>query len=104
MDTEQRLQIAGLNDRFRRGGYGVVITQDARALQDLPGLLRSVREFEAFDADNDPYGEHDFGSITWDVQKVFWKIDYYDEALAFGEYPLSRKCRRVITVMLSSEY
>ncbi len=27
---------------------------------------------------NDPYGEHDFGSIKFQNDIYFWKIDYYD--------------------------
>jgi hypothetical protein len=30
---------------------------------------------------NDPYGEHDFGSFELAGEKFFWKIDYYDFAL-----------------------
>ncbi|MGH7157810.1 MAG: DUF3768 domain-containing protein [Candidatus Saccharimonadales bacterium] len=35
---------------------------------------------------------------------MFWKIDYYDQELKYGEDPLSLDCRRVLTVMLASEY
>ena len=35
-----------------------------------------VSHFDAFTPDNDPYGEHDFGSIDLDGEKLFWKIDY----------------------------
>jgi hypothetical protein len=104
MVTEQVTQIAKLNDGFRRGGFGVTITVGAQALDDVAGLLRAVREFDKFTEDNDPYGEHDFGSIVWQDQKVFWKLDYYDRDLQYGEHPLSSKCRRVLTVMLASEY
>jgi len=54
--------------------------------------------------DNDPYGEHDFGSIKWHERKTFWKIDYYDQALQYWHDPLSPECRRVLTVMLAEEY
>jgi len=45
--------------------------------------------FDSFTPDNDPYGEHDFGTIDWQEEKIFWKIDYYDQALTFAEDPLS---------------
>jgi hypothetical protein len=102
--TEQTKMIAELNDAFRRGGFGVTVTQGIRAIEDLPGLMRAVRAFETFTEDNDPYGEHDFGSIVWHDETVLWKIDYYDRALKGGENPLSRHCRRVLTVMLAEEY
>ena len=98
-------QIAFSNDVFRRQGFGVMVT---RGIQDLGdeavGVLRAVREFNAFTGDNDPYGEHDFGSFSWKDEKIFWKIDYYDESLERWEDPLSSTCRRVLTVMLADEY
>jgi hypothetical protein len=42
-----------------------------------------VMAFDTFTADNDPYGEHDFGSLDYEGQRIFWKIDYYDRA-SFG--------------------
>ncbi|QQR52002.1 DUF3768 domain-containing protein [bacterium] len=97
-------QIAHLNDTFRRGGFGVMVTKGVRELGDAAGIMRAVREFNTFSEDNDPHGEHDFGTIMWLGEKLFWKIDYYDAKLEFGEYPLSQKCRRVLTVMLANEY
>jgi len=68
--------------------------------------IGQVRTFEAFTKDNDPYGEHDFGSLNISGHTVFFKIDYYDQNLEFGsEDPGDpAKCRRVLTVMLASEY
>jgi len=63
-----------------------------------------VQSFHDFNPDNDPWGEHDFGSIKWHNEKTYWKIDYYDQELVYGEDPRSPECRRVMTVMLSSEY
>ncbi len=104
MAAEQASKIAELNDAFRRSGAGVVITVGVQALDDVTGLLREVRMFDAFTEDNDPYREHDFGSIVWQGHKVFWKLDYYDQALRYGEDPLSLDCRRILTVMLANEY
>ena len=68
-------------------------------------VLANVRAFSAFDEDNDPHGEHDFGVIDVENVKCFWKIDYYD---ADGEMlspdpadPAVTK--RVLTVMLADE-
>ncbi len=68
------------------------------------GLLKAIETFRDFDEDNDPYGEHDFGSLIWHGTKVFWKIDYYDPDLKYGCDPLAVECRRVMTVMLAEGY
>jgi len=58
-------------------------------------ILQKVREFSTFTPDNDPWGEHDFGSFEHDGQKVFWKIDDYNGQDGY---------RLVLTVMLADEY
>jgi hypothetical protein len=69
-------------------------------------VLDRVRMFDTFTLDNDPRGEHDFGSFEVDGRKLFWKIDYYDADMAFGsEDPADpSKTTRVLTIMLASEY
>jgi hypothetical protein len=104
MQTENTTQIAQMNDAFRRSGFGVMVTPGVQTLENLAALVDEIRHFTDFDADNDPYGEHDFGTVHWYGEKVFWKIDYYDQELKFGQEPLSPECRRVLTVMLASEY
>ena len=104
MGIEYATKVAKLNDAFRRSGFGVTITPGVQALEDVVGLIDEIRKLDTFTEDNDPYGEHDFGSVIWYGEKVFWKLDYYDQALQYGEDPLSPKCRRVMTVMLASEY
>jgi Protein of unknown function (DUF3768) len=64
-----------------------------------------------FTEDNDPHGEHDFGSLDYEGKRIFWKVDYYDRA-SFGtgrdmgsEDPSDpAKTLRVLTIMLASEY
>lgn len=97
-------EIAHLNDAFRRSTQEVMVTQGVRALPDVLGLVRAVRVFDTFTPDNDPYGEHDFGSIIWYQETTYWKIDYYDAALQYWHDPLDPSCRRVLTVLLASEY
>lgn len=104
MQTEQVNKIAKLNDAFRAAGCGVTITSGVQVLPDLYGLLQEVRRFDAWTEGNDPHGEHDFGQFMWGSEKIFWKIDYYNQGLCYWEDPLSSNCRRVITVMLASEY
>jgi hypothetical protein len=103
-------KIRTLNDAFRRSFAGgkVLMTAGIVALGAVTKakLLDEVRTFDAFTADNDPHGEHDFGSFEIDGHKIFWKIDYYDSAMEFGsEDPADpSKTTRVLTIMLVSEY
>jgi hypothetical protein len=103
-------KIRALNDAFRRTFIGgkVMMTAGIAALPDAAqaAVLDEVRKFDAFTADNDPHGEHDFGSFEVDGRKIFWKIDYYDAAMEFGsEDPADpSKTTRVLTIMLASEY
>jgi hypothetical protein len=101
---ERAAKIAVLNDAFRKTvPMSATITGGVYELPDLHGLIQFVREFDCFTEDNDPYGEHDFGSLDWHGEKVFWKIDYYDQELKHGLDPLDLECRRILTVMLASE-
>lgn len=103
-------QVRALNDQFRRTltGGRLVITAGVQALgpHRLLQLLRCVRIFEAFDQDNDPHGEHDFGAFTEGGDRFFWKIQYYDTKLEYGsEDPADpNQTVRVLTIMLADEY
>lgn len=69
-------------------------------------LLREIASVKDFTPDNDPYGEHDFGSVEYDGQTFLWKIDYYDKDLE-GLSPNPEdpdQTVRVMTIMLASEY
>jgi|SRR6266567_1320571 uncharacterized protein DUF3768 len=113
MDIERKDRITrlrDLNDAFRRtfSGGKVMMTCGVDALPDLikARALQLVRIFDDFSEDNDPYGEHDFGSFELANFKFFWKIDYYDERCEFGsEDPADpERTTRVLTLMLASEY
>ena len=106
-----RQRIRELNDRFRRYGQGRGSIMLTIGLQEKGGkfairALEAVRTFDAFTDDNDPWGEHDFGSIELDGEKVFFKIDYLDLNLEAGsENPANESgTHRVLTIMLASEY
>ena len=124
---EQTARIARLNDLARRA-MGVACTAVATVgFRSLPEADQSqVRElietFDAFDEDNDPHGERDFGTIhqlgdgDWTTERprlredererVFWKLDYYDRDLHFGSEDAANPAitRRVLTIMLADEY
>ena len=57
---------------------------NAKGSEFVGKALVRVMAFDDFTADNDPHGEHDFGSFELEGEKVFWKIDYYDLAGEFG--------------------
>lgn len=108
-------KIRGLNDAFRAtspppggGRDRVVITQGVQALggDAIVACLNKVAAFDAFTPDNDPHLEHDFGSFEHEGEKLFWKIDYYDEHMVYGSPDPSdpAKTTRVLTVMLAEEY
>jgi hypothetical protein len=74
----------------------LVITRGINALGDeVLDILQKVREFSTFTPDNDPWGEHDFGSFEHEGKKIFWKIDDYNGQEGY---------RLVLTVMLADEY
>jgi Protein of unknown function (DUF3768) len=52
----------------------VVVTPAVRALplDKNAALLEAVRTFNTFDRENDPHGEHDFGSIGTDGETYFY--------------------------------
>lgn len=63
--------------------------------------------FDTFTADNDPYGEHDFGAFDAGGEKIFWKIDYYDARdpdLGADNPADPETTERALTIMLASEY
>ena len=103
-------KIAFLNDGLRRtfSRGRVVMTAGVAALPEekLAQVLDRVRHFDEFTKDNDPYGQHDFGSFAIDGQDYFFKIDYYSSDMQAGsEDPADpEKTTRVLTIMRADEY
>lgn len=110
MTQAKTLRIRKLNDAFRTNclfddgfktrGIHALPTQTQRR------IFEAVQDFDAFTPNNDPHGEHDFGAITVDGNKVFWKIDYYSQDLQSGSEDPSDPTvtRRILTIMLAEEY
>ncbi len=108
--SEKRERIRALNDELRRTFQGGRVLQ-TRGIQALgPELVAQVHErvrtFAAFTPENDPYGEHDFGSFELQGVRIMWKIDYYNLSLDGGsENPADPEATtRVLTIMLAEEY
>ena len=84
-----------------------MVTPGVRALapDTISAILAAVAGFSAFDADNDPCGEHDCAILTVGAERVIWKIDYYDRSLS-GHSPTPADpavTTRVLTIMLVEE-
>ena len=99
-----------LNDNFRTTFVGgqVVMTQGVAELSadEKARVLLTVQGFTAFDAENDPHGEHDFGNFELAGETYFFKVDYYSPDLEGGsEDPADpEKTTRVLTIMRADEY
>ena len=107
MSTEK---VRELNDSFRKSFAGgkVVVTASVAELPDMvrANALLEVARFDRFTENNDPHGEHDFGSFELVRRTFFWKVDYYDATMEFGsEDPADPdKTTRVLTLMLAEDY
>ncbi|MGV7222178.1 MAG: DUF3768 domain-containing protein [Nitrospinales bacterium] len=106
-----RNRIAELNDLCRTalgvGGRFLQTPGICGLSQTEQSRIRELVElYDDFNKDNDPYGEHDFGAIEHNGEKIFWKIDYYAPDLIYGSDEPSdpSKTVRVLTVMLAEEY
>lgn len=110
IELERSASIRKLNDllRVQHAGGQLHVTDGICRLGHfyLPVILKAVRDFDAFTPGNDPYDEHDFGSLTVLDQRIFWKIDYWDERMRFGSPDPADPdvTTRVLTIMLASEY
>ena len=103
-------EIALQNDNFRKhlSQGTLVLTQGIRSNtpEDLEAIITKVRNFDTFDANNDPYNEHDFGAFDYKGRRIFWKIDYYDQEFLYLSPDVSnpRLTNKVITIMYAEEY
>jgi hypothetical protein len=113
--------IAQLNDALRQSIHNpgidqVVMTAGVadligdtslfRGFQRRAELLRSVRDYDEFGPDVDPYGEREFGRFEFAGESLYWKIDYYDRDLAYGSPNPADPAltTRVLTILLTHEY
>lgn len=111
-EPEQRkARIRALNDALRRGectNGKVLLTSGIheRGEPFVAAVVRGVMHFDDFGEDNDPHREHDFGALEVEGERVFFKVDYYDETLQWlSPDPADPSVtKRVLTIMLAHEY
>jgi hypothetical protein len=110
MNVDKTRMISDLNDQLREtfSGGRVMLTRGVQGLTDheRAQLLQAVRDFDAFDAANDPHGEHDFGRVSVAGHGYFWKIDYFDSDLEYlsPDPADATVTTRVMTIMQEDEY
>lgn len=126
IQQERTLQIARLNDETRQGkaprsrilftqgviellaaGQTIEPARMARVIINQERLMRHIGDAPIAGGD-DPYGERDFGVVTFLGERLYWKIDCYgdDGSFTFGsDAPWDASVTiRVLTVLLPSEY
>jgi hypothetical protein len=103
-------RIRALNDQLRQNlSTGLaVITAGVAALgpEAVGRIVKTIGVFDDFCHANDPHQEHDFGSFSAEGETILFKIDYYDNDLSCHSPDPNDPTvtKRVITVMLASEY
>ena len=108
IDNVRRIRL--LNDNFRSTFVGgqVVMTAgvDALPIDTKARVLLAVQTFSNFTKDNDPHGEHDFGSFEIEGETYFFKVDYYALDLNGGSENAADPSvtTRVLTIMRADEY
>lgn len=107
----RKARIRTINDALRHGCFdnaSVMVTSGVQEQgAEFVGRAASLVDgYSDFSPDNDPHGEHDFGSFEIDGEKLFWKIDYYDRSLKKHSPDAANPLvtHRVLTIMLASEY
>jgi len=103
-------RIRVLNDNFRStfAGGQVVITQgvDTLPVDTRARVVSAAQSFSKFTRENDPHGEHDFGTFEIEDETYFFKIDYYALDMDGGSEDAADPSvtTRVLTIMRADEY
>jgi hypothetical protein len=123
--SAQRALMAALNDQARRAFHFFSDVYETAGFGSLPHQDRqaarfAVERYDAFEADTDPDGEHDYGVIfrladgSWLTGRewrneslivVCWKFDYFDQMrinLSLEPWD-SAVTRRKLTIALEEE-
>ncbi len=103
-------RVRALNDAFRQSGTGgrMLMTAGVAALprDEQLAIVAAVMAFDSFDPGDDPYGEHDFGSLLIGLNDAMFKIDTYDrsERVHSPDPSDAAVTSRIMTIMLAEEY
>jgi hypothetical protein len=99
-------RIRALNDELRQNFAGGAAVMTPVGAEAVARIVKTVAVFDDFCHANDPHEEHDFGAFDADGQRVFLKIDYFDESLSYHSPDPADPAvtKRVITIMLAEEY
>jgi len=112
-------KVAKLNDAFRQSlGSPLVAVNPKNQVnttqgiwdcfnnEEIGSIFQDIKSFNNFTEGNNPYGEKDFGSLERKGKTIFWKIDYYDNDMKYHSPDNTNPevTKRVLTVMLASEY
>ena len=118
--VRRRTPVQNEADRSGRPRRGPRPPKPGPSLRPVNGSSPLSRERSI--AGGSPHGERDFGAVyqladgRWTTtrparrederERVFWKLDYFDRALEFASEDAAdpRITRRVLTIMLASEY
>jgi len=102
------------NDLFRTTllvslRHRIVLTNTVACLRErdpkvFSEIIHMVSTFKDFNEDNDPYGEHDFGSFEVGGISYFWKIDYYAAGWEAGVDPKEEIPHLLLTIMAADDY
>ncbi len=98
-----------INDYFRiqMPMTSVFLSRSIDAMEDNYDVVELVKNFNDFNENNNPDGEHDFGAFDFNGQQIFWKINYYDATdmnQGSANPSDSAVTRRVLTIMLAEDY
>jgi hypothetical protein len=103
-------RVRDLNDQLRkhRTGGWVVMTRGIAALGGamIMRIDQALRAFDVFTSDNDPHGEHDFGTVQVEGHVIMFKIDTYDLDLRYASLDPAdpNTTCRVMMLILTEEY
>lgn len=111
IDTKERVaEIRRLNEQFRTTFHGgkILLTASVAALPDMAkaSALEKVATFKAFNEENDPHQERDYGSFDHCDREFWFKIDYYNLTMdTASEDPADpEKTKRIMTVGLAQDW
>ena len=106
--TRSQPEIANASWVMTQGIAALLICDDG-ANQPKPDpsrfatLRATLAMFNHWPKGNDPYEEHDFGAFDLFGQRLFFKIDLYEDESVKGKND-PPAVRRVLTIMLAEEY